>query len=158
MSSIQVYEYYDGYEHLWSELPEEQRDRVRYFVIGDVSERLVGICYLGELNYITSIGRNTHSLAWLNGTISEKEARKILRKSKLKDKNSVERYETYLDYVMSNREMLDEEHRLPEGHSASCSGGPYDISIRYDNNNVYSTQVIKEIELKIKLYELRERW
>jgi len=88
---IQIYEYYDGYEHLWEDEDEKDRVRVKYFVLGYVSDRNLIICYLGDTyNIIAPLGKGTHAKAWAHSTISAKEAVKCVNNGSLGLRNTKE--------------------------------------------------------------------
>ena len=38
---IDVYEYYDEYEHIWRKLPENERNKVQYFVVDSIQKTII---------------------------------------------------------------------------------------------------------------------
>lgn len=150
LMETQVFEYYDGYEHLWEDEQEEQRQRVQYIVLGTIDHDLVGICYLGTLNFTACIGKKTHSRAWLLPSISLNEAREAVAKAKKRERKTLDEYkEKYKDLIETKTHTKCSSHH-------SISDGIWDVSFSWDNTRSYESQFAKEIQKKILLFEIRD--
>lgn len=156
--TVQVFEYYDGYDALYEDEDDYDtcRENVVYFVLGDIGADMIGICYLGELHHIACIGRRTHQKAWKKEPISFAEAHRCLRDSYQSYKPKME------DYLRKRQELLnrtDNKVVIPrEGSRWSASDGYYGVSYSYYDIDSYYNSFLKEIEKMIALYELREKF
>jgi hypothetical protein len=147
---IPVYEYWDGYE----EEPEEYRQKVRYFVLGDVDDHLVGICYTDDFSHIAVIGKRTHSRAWPAGSLTKAEATECLKKSyRTRDP-------TLDEYRKKRAQVL--EAKPPPAASGTCgtSCSFWGTSFHWDKRvpESYSANFAAALQKKIRVFELREAW
>ncbi len=108
MENIPVYEYYDGYKHLWMLEDEKDRDRVQYVVLGTVEPDWVAICYTENILHIAKIGKGTHTKAWITKHISLEEAKIFIRKSYRKGDRTLDQYRKKYQALLDNPEGEDE--------------------------------------------------
>lgn len=140
------------------EQEEEDREKVRYITIADLPSNLVGICYVGSLKHVTSIGKRTHSKAWVSKHISSKDARKFIQEAYKSERRTLKDYKDKYEKLNKERFMLDASNILPKGHSVGTSDSYWGISFHYDNNKKYSTAYMEKIQEKINLYEAVEKY
>lgn len=150
---MELYEYYDGYEHLWEE-DESNRVRVQYFVLGEVPPNMVGICYTNEDSYMEIIGNATHRKAWKIGHITLEQAQGYLHQSYNKVYGP-----TIEEYRNKHKELLSDttqSRQIPYGHSISSSHSYWRVSFHCAHNENYNVKFAEQIAERIRLYELRE--
>lgn len=151
---VNVYEYYDDYEEVWEEEPEENRMRVQYIVLGEIEPHLFGICYLGRLNVLAWIGKRTHAKAWTVTPIPMRQAREAVENAKKGERKTLDEYKAKYTDLM---ETTCPKYCSP-GESRSTYDGMWGASFSWDNLCSYESQFAKEIEKKIRLYELRDEF
>ena len=146
-AEVTIYEFYDGYEHLWENENEEDRERVRYFVVGR-NDPYVVICYVGELNHIAQIGSRTHERAWIVGTIPIKEAFLCISKTKLP---STESLEQRIAQLQAAKEEADRRNNMLIGHSASMGPLECGSSIHWKAGESFTDKYVQELENKVRM-------
>jgi hypothetical protein len=157
---IQIFEYYDGYEHFWEDDDEEDRTRVQYFVMGSVSDRSLIICYFGDsYNIITALGKTTHSKAWKHSTISVEEATKCVNNG-----SSGFRYtkKSLLDKIANLKERKAERDAkraiVGVDCSTSVSMSEYGISFNWAYGESYTDKFVNELEKLVRMLEIRDEF
>lgn len=146
--SFPIYAYYDGYEDLW----EEEREVVRYVVLGEVDPGLVGICYVGELKHLATIGQRTHAKAWIDGSLTTSEVRAFLRESCHRSDRTLEECRAKVDA------LLTEQEPSAWGTSSSVWDGYWGVGFHWDRDHPYPQRFAEALQRKIRLLELRETW
>ncbi len=154
MESFPVYCYYDGYEELWSKEPEDERERVRYIVLGDLPDNRVGICYVGELYHFAPLSKITHAKAWIIEHIPKLDALTCVRKAQEREHISIQKYRDKYNELLRNQHRLDREHVLSPGHSVGVSDGRWNVRFHYNNLTGYTAPFVREIEKRIHLLQL----
>jgi hypothetical protein len=156
---IEIYEYYDGYEHLWEEEDENDRVRVKYFVLGDIDDRKLMICYFGDTyNFLSALGKRTHSKAWVHSTISAKDAIKCVNNGSLSLRHTKKGLLEKIVKLKERRDELDAEKAMVVDRSASVSMSEYGISFHWEHGESYTDKFIHELEQLIRLIEVRDEF
>jgi len=157
---IQIYEYYDGYEHLWEDEDEKDRVRVRYFVLGSVSDGNLIICYLGSTyNIIAPLGKGTHAKAWAHSTISAKEAVKCVNNGSLGLRNTKKGLLEKIAKLKERKDELDAKKAIVGVDcSASVSMSEYGISFHWAYGESYTDKFVHELEQLVRLIEVRDEF
>ncbi len=101
--SVTVWEYYDGYQHLWEEEDESERVKVQYFVLGDIDDDRIGICYTSFINFVAIISLSVHGMAWKKTEITIERAREYLRKTYTKNGPTLEDYKRKYDELLTTK-------------------------------------------------------
>lgn len=153
MDHVQVFEYYDGYEHLWSMEPEEDRERVRYIILGHLPNNLVAICYVGELHHLATLHETTHHCAWAVENISRDLARSIVRDAYKSDRVGVDRYRDRHREVLENATALDAANPVAPGNKSSVYDSRWNVSFCYDNITGYAKPLADQLQKRISMLE-----
>jgi len=151
---ITIYEYYDGYDHLWEDQDEQDRMKVQYFVLGEIKPHWVAICYYMNEPFLAIIGKRTHKKAWTTTSITINEAKETLAKSYQKYKPTLD------DYRKKYQELKNKTGGDPPSYPISGSqySSFWGVSIQYTCKDTYYDSYAEEINKMIKLYELREEF
>lgn len=154
MTSIQVYEYYDGYPHLWEE-DEVKRARVQYIIVGEIdNNNLLTICYTGKFNHIANIGKTTHIKSWKKECISPEIALKYIQNSIHNKDKTIDDIEKEIEYIKQNKEEIDIKKFPKYGDSCSITITEYNISFYWNKYQSYSEKYINELEKKIEMLKV----
>lgn len=151
---IDVYEYYDEYEHIWRELPENERSKVQYFVIDSIQKTTI-ICYVGETPHVTKIGMFYHNDAWKVGEISIKEAIEYL-KCDYKEQN-IFKMNLKIQNLVLKKQLYDDFYNIKAPNSKrTMSDG--DIHIEYTCTDSFTDVYVKALEEKKKMLMMRDKF
>lgn len=163
---IPIYEYYDGYEHLWEEQSPEERPRVRYIYLGDMppiddsgsgSDSHVVICYVSDPPFRAIIGKNTHTKAWTQGAVSPSEALAILEATERNDLHghTLEGLQKEIQCATSNRAALDALYNITKPNfSSSYSDSKFNTHVRLQYGDSYTEKYIAELSKQLAMHQV----
>jgi hypothetical protein len=173
MKNVKVYEYYEGYEHLWADLPKKQRNKVQYFILGKTLSGNIIICYCGNFSWVTIIGPICHRMAWKKTKIDLKQAIKHLH-ADITDKrnyvifdgkrhimhqliNTITNIDKIIKNLEENKAFIDKEHHLEPKHSGSCRISS-DIRFSYDYGESYTEKMIEAYLNRKEILQIRDKF
>lgn len=151
---IDVYEYYDDYEHIWRELPEHERNTVQYFVIDSINNSTI-ICYVGDVSHVTNISTFYHNDAWKVGEILIKEAIEYLN-CDYKNQN-ISKMNLKIQNLTLKKSMYDDFYnvKVPNNKRTWTDG---DIHIEYTCKDSFTDLYVKALEEKKKMLMMRDKF
>jgi hypothetical protein len=151
---VDIYEYYDDYEHIWRDLPESNRIKVRYFVVGSTCDHTI-ICYTGTLPYVTKISTHYHNDAWIAHQITIKQAIEYLKRDvPYQNTTSID---TKIQDILSKKSYYDDLHNL-KTPSTSRSISVGNITIHYRYGESFTDEYIKALNSKRELLIIRDNY
>ena len=145
---MQVYEYYDDYEHLWDK-NEKKRPKVQYILLSD---NPIIICYVGDINYICPLNEMTHNRAWKHSEIDIINSIKCINNGLKSYRTTIPKLQAIIEDTLLNKTKLDLKHNIKKpGYSSSGGDSSYTISLNYGDS--YSEKYIEEMKKKIHILE-----
>ena len=152
---LKIYEFYDGYEHLWTSQPEKERTRVQYVVIGEI-DHLVVICYLSEHKYLSYIGCKNHARAWTIGEIAEGTVINYIKYDRDYIKYRLPHVQAEIEHAKDNKKELDSHNSLHVDHSASSSMKYFFMSVHWTHHDSYTDKLVQQLEKVVQILSIRD--
>lgn len=154
---MQIYEYYDDYQHIWKLLPEHQRKRIRYVVLGDLCDDESVICYLPD-GFVEVIGRRLHEKAWVVDKMNAVKEDVIAAMTRERQRYRVENYKAEIEKTRQEATAMDAKFMLAPGHSTSGYDGRFGVHYQVRSGDSYSAAIIAALEKKMNVLEVRDRF
>ncbi|MFM2189979.1 MAG: hypothetical protein RL491_365 [Bacteroidota bacterium] len=154
---MQVFEYYDDYQHTWELLPEHQRKKVRYVILGDLCVDESVICYLPD-GFVEVIGKKLHEKAWVVDNVNAIKEDVIAAMTRERERYLVDDYKAEIEKTRQEAAAMDSKFMLTPGHSSSGYDGRFGVHYQVRSGESYSGAIIAALEKKMKVLEVREKF